>query len=145
MQLRGVDLRSVGPSSQKLWPNQIFSFFPQSYYIMSPKNEIAPFSLCPTSFLKIVLLSEHYPQQKKQPSLFVYSKKCKNETLYHILSYKIQLWLGGYLSGPIAKMKSEKTQCVSMHKSGHHQDTIPNKKQPSLFVYSQKCKNDTLY
>ena len=32
MQFRRVGLRSIGPSSQKLWPNQIFGRFPHCYY-----------------------------------------------------------------------------------------------------------------
>ena len=32
MQFRRVGLRSIGPSSQKLWPNQIFGWFPHCNY-----------------------------------------------------------------------------------------------------------------
>ena len=32
MQFRRVGLRSIGPSSQKLWPNQIFGRFPHCNY-----------------------------------------------------------------------------------------------------------------
>ena len=44
---------------------------------MSPKNEIAPFSLCPTSFLKIVPLSGHYPQQRNSPAFLFTQKSVK--------------------------------------------------------------------
>ena len=52
-------------------------FFPQLFYIMSPKNEIAPFSLCPTWFLKIVPPSGHYPQQKNSPAFLFTQKNVK--------------------------------------------------------------------
>ena len=44
---------------------------------MSPKNEIAPFSLCPTSFLKIVPPSGHYFQQKNSPAFLFTHKSVK--------------------------------------------------------------------
>ena len=44
---------------------------------MSPKNEIAPFSLCPTWFLKIVPSSGHYPQQKNSPRFLLAHKNVK--------------------------------------------------------------------
>ena len=44
---------------------------------MSPKNEIAPFSLCPTWFLKIVPPSGHYPQQKNSPAFLFTQKSVK--------------------------------------------------------------------
>ena len=44
---------------------------------MSQKNEIAPFSLCPTWFLKIVLPSGHYPQQKNSPAFLFTQKSVK--------------------------------------------------------------------
>ena len=47
---------------------------------MSPKNSIAPFSLCPTWFLKIVPPSGHYPRQKNSPGFLLahknYTKMC---------------------------------------------------------------------
>ena len=42
-----------------------------------PKNEIAPFSLCPTWFLKIVPPSGHYPQQKNSPAFLFTQKSVK--------------------------------------------------------------------
>ena len=33
MQFRRVRLRSIGPSGQKLWPNQIFGWFPHCYNV----------------------------------------------------------------------------------------------------------------
>ena len=51
--------------------------FQKPYYIMSPKNEIAPFSLCPTWFLKIVPPSGHYPQQKNSPAFLFTQKSVK--------------------------------------------------------------------
>ena len=44
---------------------------------MSPKNEIAPFSLCLTSFLKIVPPSGHYSQQKNSPAFLFTQKNVK--------------------------------------------------------------------
>ena len=38
MQFRRVGLRSIGPSSQKLWPNQIFGWFPHCNLNIKPKS-----------------------------------------------------------------------------------------------------------
>ena len=39
MQFRRVGLRSIGPSSQKLWPNQIFGRFPHCNYNVKLKKD----------------------------------------------------------------------------------------------------------
>ena len=53
-----------------------FFVFPHPFHIMSEKNEIAPFSLCPW-FLKIVPPSGHYPQQKNSPGFLLAHKNVK--------------------------------------------------------------------
>ena len=50
---------------------------------MSPKNEIAPFSLCPTWSLKIVPTSGHYPQQKNSPAFLFTQKSVKMRPSTH--------------------------------------------------------------
>ena len=54
-----------------------FCVFPQLFYIMSQKNEIAPFSICPTWFLEIVPPSRYYTQQKNSPRFLLTHKNVK--------------------------------------------------------------------
>ena len=84
----------------------MFAFFPQLFYIMSQKNEIAPFSLCPTWFLKIVPTSGHYPQQKNSPA-FLFTQKSVKMRLSRPGGAQQLQFLGVGLPGHIQSTDSE--------------------------------------
>ena len=64
MQLRDVDLRSVGHSSQKLWPNFKIVIFPNVFYIMSPKTKSHHFPFVRTGFRKCSQHEDTIPDKK---------------------------------------------------------------------------------
>ena len=55
----------------------ILGRFPSSMHGQGPKNEIAPFSLCPLRSLEIIPSSGHYCQQKNSPRILLAHKSAK--------------------------------------------------------------------
>ena len=82
MQLRSVDLRSVGPSSQKLWPKQIFAFIFPCILHCEPKkisNTISRHFSDPTQKAK---LSKMVKQTRIQPVPVTGSNLQQNDSRY---------------------------------------------------------------
>ena len=82
MQLRSVDLRSVGPSSQKLWPKFIFTFIVPFILHCEPKKIRTPFSRHFSDPTQKAKLSKMVKETRIQPVPVTGSNLQQNDSRY---------------------------------------------------------------
>ena len=71
MQVRGIGLRSVGPSSQKLWPKQMFAFLFPCILYWEPKKIRTPFSRQVRDLTQMAKLAKIAPKTRIQGATYM--------------------------------------------------------------------------
>ena len=139
MQLRGVGLRSVRPSSQKLWPKLIFAFNFPCILHYEPKKIRSPFSRHFSDPTQKTKLSQMVKKTRIQPVPVMGSNLNQNDSRYWVIS---QLLFGQntfFVSIAVVSIYSIKHPASSSHVCSFHLlfQGAPTL-DPELWTYSKQ-------